>query len=799
MDVIDSVIIKTSCTRFDTILDIPEHQWDAIVPRATGLKHNVLQTFELSRVNNLNCHYLTFEQGNHHIGKANLYEVSMDFASLDKNLSPHARRLIKSWIPDYLHLSMAECGLFAMNGDGIAVKDAHHLAHVIPLIHNELQNIAIEKNLDLLVFRDVPLEQYSIYEKILAPLGYVPSAGFTNAVIDIRWDSIESYLESLNSKDRYKLKTALKIEEDFGIRVEITSDYKHLAKQMADLWRNVNASSDDYNREQLDEAFFYEAGVRLENNSEVILFYAEDKLVAFMWSLIGTEDYHMADWGVDYDYPQYREANFYRTASMISLKRAIALGKQRMQLGMTNYTPKKLLGAKMQPLVYFIKHQKNSHFTTTVNRMITDAIEQPPELNYYAAGSWPLDTMTADEYKSIFTQKLVDYTTNDAFAKVEANYDIDILKLGGLYGFYPDTETVNFPLSSGIFVNYNQHPDVINAANNAWRNTKATFNGAPFFSGESDITRAVQFKISQAVQQQAVQLLPNGNLIHQTALAPLLDSSCLVVLDEQTSPGIWEAVGPVGCEIKTFAHQDLSNLEAILTENTGRKTLIIAEAAFPLFGDQTDITALVQLKQQYGARLYVDESLTLGLCGKHSPNAHYCLGLSAQQGVSDQIDVIVASTLSGVGIDAGFVAASTKVIEHIRHQATSLLFAGSLSAAQLAALSTALDLTANRLTVGSELFAKAEFFTGKLIEQGFNAALYQSPIINLIFTDFMITLAVQKKLLQLGVAVAAIGQPLLPPEMSVIHLNLYEDITWEELEKLADIFASIAISIQITA
>lgn len=798
MEIIDSVTNKASSKRFDSILDVPENQWNAVVPRATGLRHNVLQTFELSRVNNLICHYLAFEQDNQWIGKANLYEISMDFASLDKNLSPHARRLIKKWFPDYLNLSMAECGLFAMNGDGIAVKDAHHLTQVIPLIHSELQSIAIEKNLDLLVFRDVPLEQYSIYEKILVPLGYAPSAGFTNAVIDIRWNSIESYLESLNSKDRYKLKTALKIEEDFGIRVEITSDYKHLAKQMADLWRNVNASSDDYNREQLDEAFFYEAGARLKNNSEVILFYAAEKLVAFMWNLVGTEDYHMADWGVDYDYPQYREANFYRAASMISLRRAIALGKQRMQLGMTNYTPKKLLGAQMQPLVYFIKHQKNSHFTTVVNRMITDAIEQPPELNYYPAGSWPLDTMTADEYKSIFTQKLLDYPTNDAFAKVEVNYDIDILKLGGLYGFYPDTETVNLPLSSGIFVNYSQYPDVIAAANNAWVNAKTTFNGAPFFSGESDATRALQFKISQAVQQQAVQLLPNGNLIHQTALAPLLDSSCLVLLDEQTSPGIWEAVGPAGCEIKTFAHQNLSDLEAILTENSGRKILIIAETLFPLFGDKTDIDAFVKLKQQYGARLYVDESFTLGLCGKSSPDAHCGFGLSAQLGVSDQVDVIVASTLPGFGIDAGFVAAPTKVVEHIRHQATSLLFAGSLSAAQLAVLSTAFDLAANRLMVDSELFTKAEFLTGKLIEQGFNAAIYQSPIVNLIFPDFMITLAVQKKLLQLGVAVAAIGQPLLPPEMSVIHLNLYEDITWEELEELVDIFASIATSIQIT-
>lgn len=271
MEVLDSIANKTRSIHFDTILDIPAEQWDAVVPRTTGLRHNLLQTFELSRVNNLRCHYLAFAQGDQWIGKANLYEVSMDFASLDKNLSPHARRLIKNWFPDYLHLSMAECGLFAMNGDGIAVNDLQHLEQVIPLIHNQLQTIATEKDLDLLVFRDVPLDQYHLYEKILTPLGYAPSAGFTNAVINIRWNSIESYLESLNSKDRYKLKTALKIEEDFGIRVEITSDYKHLAKDMADLWRNVNASSDDYNREQLDEAFFYEAGLRLQDNSEVIL------------------------------------------------------------------------------------------------------------------------------------------------------------------------------------------------------------------------------------------------------------------------------------------------------------------------------------------------------------------------------------------------------------------------------------------------------------------------------------------------------------------------------------------------
>ncbi len=56
MDVIDSVTTKTSSKRFKSILDIPESQWDAVVPRATGLRHNILQTL-LPR---LACHTTRF-------------------------------------------------------------------------------------------------------------------------------------------------------------------------------------------------------------------------------------------------------------------------------------------------------------------------------------------------------------------------------------------------------------------------------------------------------------------------------------------------------------------------------------------------------------------------------------------------------------------------------------------------------------------------------------------------------------------------------------------------------------------
>lgn len=789
MEILDPVNIQVHSEYFKSIRDIDTKAWDSVTPRATGLGSNVLATFELSRVNNLICHYLLFKEDSNPVGKANLYEVSMDFTSLDKNLAPATRKLIKTWHPNYLHFSMVECGLFAMNGDGIAVTDNSLHPDIICIINQYLHQIATEKNLDLLVFRDIPLEHYETYERILVPLGYAPVAGFTNAVIDIAWDSIESYLNSLNSKDRYKLKAALKIEQNFDIRVGIKSDYKDLAKEMAQLWANVNASSNDYNREKLDEAFFYEAGLRLEKNSEVILFFHQEKLIAFMWNLIGTEDYHMADWGVDYNFQLYREANFYRAASIISLKRAIELGKKRMQLGMTNYTPKKLLGARMQPLVYFIKHMHNPDFSSTAARMITDAIEQPPELNYYSFTPWKLSSMLSREYKAVLTSKVRDYSAEDPFGHIEENYDIDILKLGGIYSFYPNTDFIDLHLSSGYFFNYGKHPDVIEAGTGALRCLGASNSGAPFFSGRSSLAITLQEKIARLSKQESAQLLPSGSLIYHTALPPLLKTDSLVVLDEQSNPLIWDAITITGCEFQVYSHNNMKELEEILRNNSERKKLIITESIFPLFGDSANLVSIVALKNKYAARLCVDESIAFGLIGNPRNTT---LGLCAQLDLSHEIDIILASTLPGTGIDAGIITASKRIIDHICHQATPLLFAGNLSATSLSMLDTALDLSITDTSHRPALINLADKITAAVATMGFHVVYYQQPIINIVFSDFILLLAVQKKLLDMGIAVSAIGQPLLPPEMSVLRLSLNSDISdtqtqflLEQLELLA--------------
>lgn len=789
MDVVDN---KLQYQWFDSIDAIKRTQWDSIVPRATGLKHKVLQTFEHSGINQLVCHYMLFQQDGNPVGKANLYEVSMDITSLDQNLSPGTRKIIKQWHPNFLNLSMIECGLFAMNGDGLVVSDKRYLPEVLTDISKKIHQLAAEKNLDLLVFRDVPMEQFSMYEKTLVSLGYKPVAGFTNAAIDISWSTLDDYLESLNSKDRYKLKRSLTISEAFDIRVEVTSDYQHLAKDLARLWSNVNASSIDYNREQLDEAFFFESATRLNEDSEVILFYHGDQLVAFMWNLIGEEDYHMADWGVDYEFHQYREANFYRAASILSLKRAIELRKKRMQLGMTNYVPKKLLGARMQPLVYFIKHAKKPEFTSVVCRMMTDAIDQPSELDYYHSAPWDDEKISAEDYKQKINNKAYDYDEKDAFAQVEQNYDVDILKLGDLYSFYPETDRINLHLGRSAIVNMANHPEVIETGVNSISQGGAGIDGSPFFSGCSSATLKLEEMIANKLGKPRAQAFANGGVLHKAVLSTILESDSLVLMDEQNGPALWEAVGENGCEVKTFSHKDTVQVENLLHENRDRKILIVTEAVFSLFGDCADLKALCRVKNIYGARIYVDESLSFGLLGGEGE------GLSRLQGVSKDVDIIAASTLPGFGIDCGFVAGPERVLEHIRHQATALLFAGNTSDFTATLLTAALQLLNQTTDERAIIFNQSEFLAKKLSNLNFTVIHHQFPIINLVIGDFMLALAIQKKLLNEKMVVAVIGPPALPAEMTLLRLSLHNQISWDQVDEIVRYFKQIKEDLRIS-
>lgn len=402
-------------SQYHSLRHITQNEWNIPSFSQPLLDYEILAIIEEAKVNNLQ--HLYFQLFNSHkeaIGRANAYIALTDFATLESGMSPVLINLIqgvKKLYPRLLAFNMLECGFFTTLGEGVEACDPQYKPAAIQAVAQQLETLTKSHQVDFLFFRDIPLNAYETYKQILMPMGYLPTLGFPNAVLELEQNNLATFLKSFNSKDRLKLKNSLIFKEKFNIECKIIKDYQHLSPELARLWKNVYQGSKDYSREFLDEKFFYTCSQVLKEQSEVITFWFEGKLIAFLLNIFNRDEYFVLDWGVDYEFQYYSQANLYRAASLISIEQAMKHQKKRVVFGITNYVPKKLVGATIHPLIYFVKHVKNSLLTYALATGMKSQIIQPNygnfwELNPHLHKYQELENFIAQEQSSLFSTSL---------------------------------------------------------------------------------------------------------------------------------------------------------------------------------------------------------------------------------------------------------------------------------------------------------------------------------------------------------------------------------------------------------
>lgn len=403
-------------SRCHSLKELTPQQWDLPSASHPLLDYDLLSMIESPRVNNLKHFYLTLlGQDREPVGRANAYIATTDFATMEAGMPSSMKAIVKSTkklFPRFMSFNMLECGFFTTMGEGLEISEPYSKKTAIEAVADELEQICQEDEVDFLFFRDIPLEAYETYKSVLAPRGYLPTFGFANADLNVKWNDLEEFFQGFKSKDRLKLKNSLSFKEKFGIECKILTDYEHLTLDLAKLWNNVSQSSGDYSREVLDEKFFAACSHLLKGKSEVITFWYEGELVGFLLNVFNRDRYFVLDWGVNYNFEHYRKSNLYRAASVLSVQQAIRHKSKTMAFGITNYVPKKLLGSEIVPLIYFVKHVNNSVLTYGLAKSLMTQIVQPDFSDYFAQNPnlkpyKDLESFLYQEQKQLKTGKIL--------------------------------------------------------------------------------------------------------------------------------------------------------------------------------------------------------------------------------------------------------------------------------------------------------------------------------------------------------------------------------------------------------
>lgn len=783
----------TSVVRHRRIGDINRTEWEASrVP--TPLRPEFLKVVEDSGINQIQHFYLDIFRDESWAGCANIFVSETDFSTFDPKLPATARATIKRWYPEFMSFRVVECGYFTMIGEGLHVEQSTRAATCIEAVMTEMEAIAREQQAQLLLIRDIPVDKFDTYRSVLKPAGFCPVLGFPNTVMPIRWSTLEGYLADLDSKTRLKFKNSLKLKAKFDIDVECTRDFATLAPRLTQLWRNVNDRAGEYNREQLDEAFFRCCAQTLGDQCEVLLFKHRGSIVAFMLNMIGDDDYVVLDWGVDYDFEHYRQANLYRAATILSLERAIQLRKQRMELGITNYTPKMTLGASVVPLVYFVKHLDNPRYSHALARMLADSITQPDNTSHAAMTCVGAEMVDIPAVEARIKQEQNAYASNDVLNRVGLYFRSASMQLGGLYGLYPEfncaqDSRITFTdqqqrvlLGTNSYLGAASHPSVMEAAQAAIRRYGSGCSGSPLLNGTLDIHNSLEQELAAFLDCEAIVLCSTGYQTNLAGLSALLQPGDVALMDARNHRSLFDGVRLSGADCLIHRHADLDHLERLLARTSNRRCLIVTDSLFSMEGTIADLRRVCDLAERYGARVFVDESHAIGVFGKNGR------GVCEMQGVSKRVDVIMGTFSKSFAALGGFLAGRYDVIDFIKHTAGGHIFSASLPASVIETVRAVLRLIRNEPKRREDILERARYMATSLTAMGYNAPWFGSQIVPVVLGNYTLSLAAYKRFMDHGVYVNPVGPPAVPEESSGFRTSYIATHKWEDLDRALEVF-----------
>lgn len=318
--------------------------------------------------------------------------------------------------------------------------------------------------------------------------------------------------------------------------------------------------------------------------------------------------------------------------------------------------------------------------------------------------------------------------------------------------------------SANDYLGLSKHPALIAAAQDYVQRYGTSATASRLVSGNYEMHQQLEARLAAACGREAALLFSSGFQANSTILAALLDRRSLVLCDRLAHSSLLQGAMLSGAKLVRYAHSDLAQLEAKLqaAEDYSR-TLIVSETLFSMDGDCSNLPAIAQLAERYGAMLYLDDAHALGVLGRAG------MGLAA--GLAG-IDFTVGTFGKAFGAFGAFVACSQQLRDYLVNCCAGFIYTTALPPAVIGAIDAALtlipDLEAERLLLSQQ----AENLRADLRALGYDTGRSCSQIVPILLGSEARALSLSLWLEGAGILAPPIRPPTVATGSARIRLAL---------------------------
>lgn len=288
--------------------------------------------------------------------------------------------------------------------------------------------------------------------------------------------------------------------------------------------------------------------------------------------------------------------------------------------------------------------------------------------------------------------------------------------------------------------------------------------------------------LTHAFHGRAALLFNSGYHMNIGILPALSDSKTLILADKLVHASLIDGIRLSTAKYLRYRHNDLNHLIQLLqkyhVDESFDRIIIVTESIFSMDGDESDLSELVRIKQQFNkVMLYVDEAHAIGVRGEQG------LGCAEQYDVIDEIDFLVGTFGKALASVGGYLMCHPIVREYLINAMRPLIF----STAQPPICMAWTDFIFQKvLTLKNErqhLSNISRYLQQAVLSKGFDCPS-TSHIVPVMIGESQKTVAKAKQLQQAGFYIMPVRPPTVPKHSSRLRISLTTQVSQTDLDQL---------------
>jgi len=253
--------------------------------------------------------------------------------------------------------------------------------------------------------------------------------------------------------------------------------------------------------------------------------------------------------------------------------------------------------------------------------------------------------------------------------------------------------------------------------------------GARMMSGNSNYHEQLERELAAFESKEDAILMNFGYQGIMSAIDAICGRHDVIVYDAESHACIIDGLRLHPGHRYVFKHNDVEDCEkqlqrasALIEKQKTGGILVITEGVFGMAGDQGKLKEIAALKDKYEFRLMVDDAHGFGTLGTTGA------GAGEAQGCQDAIDLYFSTFAKSMASIGAFMAGPKIIIDFIRYNIRSQIFAKSLPMPIVVGNLKRLDMLRTMPELKEKLWSNAMKLQNGLKERGFDIGKTDTPV-----------------------------------------------------------------------